>query len=149
MGRAHILVVEDSFAVARRLQLSLERSGFSVEIARNGREAWLKAQRKQFDLVMTDERMPVMSGRDLCRELRQDDRYAGTPIIFLTANPDELNRDELHGELRVSAICEKPFRPEAILHLIENALLEARKRDNPPATQLVGTVCQGPLARQT
>jgi len=129
MGRAHILVVEDSFAVARRLQLSLERSGFSVETARNGREAHTKALRKFFDLILTDERMPIMSGRELCRVLREEERYKATPIIFLTADPTELDRDELFGELRVSAVCEKPFRPEAILHLIENALLDARTRE--------------------
>ncbi len=126
MSRAHILIVEDSFVVARRLQLSLERAGFSVDTARNGREACTKSQRKQFDVVVTDERMPIMSGRELCHTLRADSRYADTPIIFLTANPDDLDTDELHGELGVVAIFEKPFHPEAILHLIENEVLAAR-----------------------
>ncbi len=126
MGRANILVVEDSFVVARRLQLSLERAGFSVETARNGREALTKAKRKQFDLIVTDERMPIMSGRQLCRELRKDARYAHISIIFLTANPAELDADELRDELGVSNVVEKPFHPEAILHLVENAVLDAR-----------------------
>jgi len=126
MGRAHILVVEDAFVVARRLQLSLERAGFSVETARNGREALQKSQRRQYDLVITDERMPLMSGRELCQALRTDPRYAATPMIFLTANPAELDIDELQGELSVAAVLEKPFRPEAVLHLIETELLEAR-----------------------
>jgi two-component system chemotaxis response regulator CheY len=126
IARANILIVEDSFVVARRLQLSLERSGFCVDIARNGREACTKAQRKAFDLVVTDEKMPVMSGRELCRQLRQDDRYTQTPIIFLTANPNDLDPQELDQALSVSAVFEKPFRPEAIVHLIENELLSAR-----------------------
>lgn len=126
MGRASILVVEDSFVVARRLQLSLERAGFSVEIARNGREARTRAQRKQFDLVVTDERMPVMSGREFCRELRKDARYERTPIIFLTANPGELDMDEMSGELGIATVFEKPFHPEEILHIVENELMTAR-----------------------
>ena len=71
--------------------------------------------------------MPVMSGQELCRQLRNDDRYAETPIIFLTAAPSELNTVELRRDLHVSAIFEKPFRPEAILHFIENQLIDARK----------------------
>jgi two-component system chemotaxis response regulator CheY len=106
--------------------LSLERAGFCVDTARNGREAWTKAQRKAFDLVVTDEKMPVMSGRELCRQLRKDDRYTQTPIIFLTANPADLDAQELDQVLSVSAVFEKPFRPEAILHQIENELLSAR-----------------------
>lgn len=126
MSRANILVVEDAFVVARRLQLSLERAGFRVDTARNGREALEKSRRKQFDLVVTDEKMPVMSGRELCRELRHDARYVRTPILFLTANPGALDAEELSGELNVSTIFEKPFRPEAILHWIENELVAAR-----------------------
>ena len=126
MGRANILVVEDSFVVARRLQLSLERAGFHVDTARNGREAWRKAQRKQYDAIVTDERMPVMSGREFCRLVRKESRYQHTPIVFLTADPKELNEDELIDELGVSTIFEKPFHPEAILHVIENELVAAR-----------------------
>ncbi len=85
-----------------------------------------KAQRKTFDLIVTDEKMPIMSGRELCRQLRQDERYARVPIIFLTANPDELDADELNRLLSVSAVFEKPFRPEAIVRLVENELVLAR-----------------------
>jgi two-component system chemotaxis response regulator CheY len=126
MGRGNILVVEDSFAVARRLQLSLQRAGFTVEIARNGRDALIKARKKRFDVIVTDECMPVMSGRQLCHELREDRRYSRAPIVFLTANPRALDTEEMMQQLSVAAVFEKPFHPEAILHLIENELLAVR-----------------------
>jgi len=126
MGRGNILVVEDSFVVAKRLQLSLGRAGFTIETARNGQEACVKARKKNFDVVVTDERMPVMSGREFCKQLRSDRRYERTPIIFLTANPDQLDAEQMKSELGVSAIFEKPFHPEAILHFIEHELLAAR-----------------------
>ena len=44
----------------------------ACEIARNGREAWGKAGKRRFDVIVTDESMPVMSGRELCHELRKD-----------------------------------------------------------------------------
>ncbi len=97
-----------------------------MNIARNGRDACTKAQRKQFDFVVTDEKMPVMSGREFCRQLRKSRRYVDTPIIFLTASPADLDADELNHELRVSAVFEKPFHPETIVHLIENELQTAR-----------------------
>ena len=84
--RANVLVVEDSLAAAKRLQISLQQAGMAVEIARNGRDAWEKTRRKQFDLVITDEQMPIMSGRQLCQHLRADDRYAQTPINLLDSD---------------------------------------------------------------
>jgi CheY-like chemotaxis protein len=127
MARANILIVEDSRAAATRLQRSLEQGQFSVELARNGAEALKKAQRKQFDAVITDEQMPVMSGQELCRELRNDERYAQTPIIFLTANQSALDLEEMREALGVSVVFGKPFRPEVIVRVVENELLNHRK----------------------
>ena len=88
----------------------------------NGREAWDKAQRKQFDMVVTDEQMPVMSGQDLWRKLRADERYATTPMIFLTARRDGLSED-LEKDENITALLEKPFRPEVIVRIIEKELM--------------------------
>lgn len=125
-SRASVLVVEDSLAVAKRLQSPLERVGLSVEFARNGSEALTMARRKQFDVVVTDEQMPVMSGRELCRQLRNDKRYARTPIIFLTGGRSQLDTAELTEQLQVAAIFDKPFRPEVIARMIENELVAAQ-----------------------
>ena len=57
-NRVKILVVEDSLTVKKRLSLALENAGFSIETASNGQEALVKAKRKQFDFVVTDEQMP-------------------------------------------------------------------------------------------
>jgi len=110
-NRAKILVVDDSLAAATRLKCGLEQAGFSVEIARDGSKAWDKAQRKKFDLVVTDEQMPNMSGRELCQQLRGDTRYAHTPIIFLTASRFGVDAEELGDDLNVVATFTKPFHP--------------------------------------
>ena len=124
--RENVLVVEDSLAVAKRLQISLERAGYFVDIARNGAQALTKAQRKHFDLVLTDEQMPVMSGHELCRKLREDERYANTPVIILTGGRSQLEANDLSEEMHVSAIVDKPFNPESIVRLVEHQLLEDR-----------------------
>ena len=121
-ARAKVLVVEDSLAVAKRLQISLERVGFLVETARNGREAVSMALKKKYDVVITDEQMPIMSGREFCRRLRSDSHYQHTPVIFLTAKDSDLNANELRDELGVRIVFGKPFNPSAITHVIEKEL---------------------------
>jgi len=101
------------------MQSSLDNAGFDVEFADNGKEALIKARQKQFDFIVTDEQMPVMSGQELCRELRSDERYADVPIIFLTGARSKLDENELKNDLGVSAIFDKPFHPQTIVHFIE------------------------------
>ena len=126
-AKANILVVDDSLAAAKRLQFSLEDAGFSVEIARNGYQAWQMAQRTQFDVVLTDEQMPVMSGRELCQQLRSDERYAHTPVIFLTGKRFGDDAEELDEDLHVSATFGKPFYPQSLVHAVEAQLSAVRR----------------------
>ena len=111
-----ILVVEDSFAVKKRLMMALENNGFRIETAANGREAWTKTRRQRYDFIITDEQMPIMSGQELCRRLSEDKRSAGTPIIFLTSAREKLNLDELSN---VSAVFDKPFNPTLLVNYID------------------------------
>jgi DNA-binding response OmpR family regulator len=126
-SRARILVVEDSLAAAKRLQFSFQQAGFKVDVARNGREALAKARQRKFDLVVTDEQMPEMTGREWCQELRNDERYADTPIIFLTAKQFEIDAAELSDDLHVCATFGKPFSPQALVRKVEAELLAARR----------------------
>jgi DNA-binding response OmpR family regulator len=125
--KANILVVEDSLAAAKRLQISLEHAGFSVDIARNGREAWEKAKRRHFDLVITDEQMPVMTGRELCQHLRSDARYRRTPIVFLTAAKFGTEAAAVRDDLEITATFGKPFNPASLVHTVEAELSAARR----------------------
>jgi len=112
----HLLVVEDSLAVKKRLTMALETNGFSVDTAANGKEAWAKTRKKQYDFVITDEQMPIMSGQELCRRLNDDPRYAKTPVIFLTCAREKLDMDKLTG---VSAVFDKPFNPQLLVNYID------------------------------
>lgn len=118
----HILVVEDNPAMAAVIRFNLQRSGFQVTVARDGREAWERARKHQFDLVLTDHQMPEMTGTELCRRLREDARYARTPVVLLTAKGLELELSRLHDELAVSATLAKPFSPARLVRTIKNCL---------------------------
>jgi DNA-binding response OmpR family regulator len=121
-SRPKILVAEDSLAIAALIRVNLERNEFSVRHAPNGREAWECAQREHFDLVVTDEQMPIMSGQELCRLLRNDERYSQTPIVFITAKRFELEARHLKNDLRVSAVFGKPFSIEHLVATVSSEI---------------------------
>jgi CheY-like chemotaxis protein len=116
------LVVDDNLALARVTQFALDRAGFETQIARNGRLALEAAQLSQFDVVVTDQQMPEMTGTDLCRELRELPEYMDCPIILLTAKGLELELPRLREELGISGVFSKPFSPAAVVKAVEDLL---------------------------
>jgi two-component system KDP operon response regulator KdpE len=76
-----ILVVDDERQITRMLRASLQSSGYSVDIATNGLEAFQKFETEPPDLIITDLSMPEMNGLELTRAVR---RVAETPIIVLS-----------------------------------------------------------------
>ena len=81
----HILVAEDNPPLAAIIQFNLTAAGFRVNVAQNGREALELAQERQFDLVLADYGMPQIVGAELFRQLCNDDRYAKTPLMLMSA----------------------------------------------------------------
>lgn len=128
MPRGSVLVVEDSLAVAKRLQLTLDRAGYHVFTARNGSDALKLARRRSFDLVITDEQMPIMSGRQLCVHLRAEKNFSKTPIIFLTGDNDVALDKELTAGLGIDQVFRKPFNPIELVRAVEVALSPACAR---------------------
>jgi DNA-binding response OmpR family regulator len=114
-SRGKALIVDDNVALARVTQFALTRAGFDARIAGNGRKALEQAQAETFDLVISDQQMPEMTGLELCRRLRATAEYANTPIILLTAKGLELELPALQRELAISAIFPKPFSPSEVV----------------------------------
>jgi two-component system KDP operon response regulator KdpE len=76
-----ILVVDDERQITRMLRASLQSSGYTVDIAKNGLEAFQKFEAEPPDLIITDLSMPEMNGLELTQAVR---RVAETPIIVLS-----------------------------------------------------------------
>jgi two-component system alkaline phosphatase synthesis response regulator PhoP len=114
-SRGKALIVDDNVALARVTQFALTRAGFDAKIAGNGRKALELAQAETFDLVISDQQMPEMTGLELCRRLRATVGYAHTPIVLLTAKGLELELPALQRELNISAIFPKPFSPSEVV----------------------------------
>ena len=85
MNAESILIAEDSPTQALRLQNTLEKNGFTVTVARNGREALGALARMRPALVISDIQMPVMDGYELCRHVKADPALRDIPLILLTS----------------------------------------------------------------
>jgi CheY-like chemotaxis protein len=118
----HVLVAEDNAALLSVIRFNLERAGFQVTTAANGSIAWDYAQGQQFDLVITDQQMPEMTGCEFCTLLRSVADYRDVPVIMLTAKGMELELPKLKAELGISATFLKPFSPKEIIQSVEDLL---------------------------
>ncbi|MGB9825531.1 MAG: response regulator transcription factor [Desulfofundulus sp.] len=116
--RTKILVVEDEARMRDLLRLYLEREGFSVVEAVDGRQALEKIGREEFALVILDVMLPELDGWTVCRETR---RTKDVPIIMLTARGEEIDR--LTGfELGADDYVVKPFSPRELVMRIKALL---------------------------
>jgi two-component system, OmpR family, phosphate regulon response regulator PhoB len=91
-NRPAILVVEDEAALVELIRYNLEQEGFDVVVAKDGEEALLAADEHKVDLVLLDWMLPLLSGLEVCRQLRRNPRTKQIPIIMLTARGEETDR---------------------------------------------------------
>jgi two-component system alkaline phosphatase synthesis response regulator PhoP len=118
-----ILLVEDEAAIRMALSDRLENEGYLVECAEDGEQAYQKAVRNSYDILLLDVMLPKRNGFDLCRDLRG--AGVNTPILMLTAR-DQLV-DKVVG-LRMGAddYLTKPFEPAELSARIEALLRRSR-----------------------
>ena len=87
-----ILIVEDEPAQVEVLRYNLENKGFRTSVALAGEEALMLAEEEEPDLVILDWMLPDISGLEICRRLKAQQRTKLTPIIMLTARGEEEDR---------------------------------------------------------
>ncbi len=134
MGK-RVLIAEDDREIVKVVRAYLERAGFNVLTAYDGREALLMARQERPDLVILDLMLPEMDGLDVCRHLR---RESDIPIIMLTARVEEA--DKLVGlELGADDYITKPFSPRELVARVR-AVLRRAERPSEPEIISVGEV---------
>jgi CheY-like chemotaxis protein len=84
VAKQHLLLVDGDPKSLRVMEVSLRKAGFSVTTAVHGKDALEKCEISPPDLILSDTKMPEMDGFELCRRLKTDERFKGTPFIFLT-----------------------------------------------------------------
>ena len=126
--RVEILVVEDSSTQAQALKCILERHDFVVSVAGNGSEALSCMGERKPTIVMSDILMPEMDGYELCRRIKNDDRFKDLPVILLTSLSDP--QDVIRGlECGADNFITKPYDEKYILSRIQYNLANKHLKD--------------------
>lgn len=122
-----ILIVDDEPINARVLVMTLE-SEYETIVAFNGHDAIRITKEQQPDLVLLDVMMPELSGFEVCRMIKSDEKSASIPIIFVTAL--EKSSDESQG-LSLGAVdyITKPINPDLVRLRVKNHLRLKLQRD--------------------
>jgi two-component system OmpR family response regulator len=125
-----ILVVDDEQKIVEILRAYLEKEGYSILTAYDGREALDSARRDVPDLIILDLMLPEITGWDVCRELRKE---SNVPVIMLTARDD--TTDKIIGlELGADDYVTKPFDPKEIVSRVRAVL---RRSESTPVSKSV------------
>src|SRR5471030_1170045 len=131
-ARKKILLVDDEAAIVQSLRYNLERNGYAVTTAGDGRTAVTLAASEQPDLIVLDIMLPLLDGIEACKEIR---KVSAVPIIMLTAKDQEFDK-VLALELGADDYVTKPFSLGEIMARIkarlrrQDALVEQHKNES-------------------
>lgn len=105
-----ILAVDDEKAIVRLVQVNLEREGYEVVTAYDGKEALEKVESEKPDLIVLDVMMPYMDGFEVLQQLKKNPETRDIPVIMLTAKAQDA--DVFRGwQSGVDCYLTKPFNP--------------------------------------
>jgi len=122
-----IVVIDDEESVSDVVKAYLERDGFTVYVAANGREGLALAERSHPDLIVLDLMLPDVSGEEICEEVRS---RSDVPIVMLTAKASE---EERVGGLVAGAddYLVKPFSPRELVARVRAVLRRTKGVESP------------------
>ena len=113
-----ILAVDDERHIVRLVEVNLQRAGYEVVTAYDGREALEKVKSENPDLVVLDVMMPYMDGFEVLKNLKSDPETAEIPVIMLTAKAQDA--DVFRGwQSGVDCYLTKPFNPMELLTFVK------------------------------
>lgn len=124
-----VLLVDDEADIVELLKYNLEREGYLVTTALNGRDALKAAKQTRPDLIVLDIMMPGMDGVEVCQQLRQLPEFKNTLITFLTARSEDYS--QIAGfDAGADDYITKPVRPKVFISKVK-ALLKRSGHDRP------------------
>jgi CheY-like chemotaxis protein len=123
-----VLIVEDSPLVRKMYGLVFSKREHDLTTAQNGRMALevLAGERRRFDLILLDLRMPDMDGVEFIHEVRRDGRFRDIPIVLTTVEPDGSPLLEDAVTQGVAAVVKKPWKPHELRAVVQSVLHQPR-----------------------
>ena len=122
MDKKHILVVDDSPTVLKLAQDLLAVDCFVVETCKNGEEAKTLIQQKEFDLIISDEEMPLVNGSELVEWFRTSFANTTTPFVIMSSKNDSPLFAKLLSKKFINAMFPKPFQYPAFVSIVYGLL---------------------------
>lgn len=116
-----ILLVEDEAECVRRVEGFLSAKGYEVQVVTNGHEALQKAREISPSLIILDVVLPKMSGYQVARLLKFDEKFKGIPILMLTVLDQPLDKEKAKA-VGVDLYLTKPVADDELLKAVEKLL---------------------------
>src|SRR5215467_15834944 len=130
-----IAIVEDEAELASLLEYNLTRQGYLAQILTGVKGTLKDLENWKPDLILLDVMLPETDGFELCREIRQSAVLARTPVLFLTARSDEVDR-VLGLEIGGDDYMTKPFSPRELVARVKAHLRREEMDAEPPVMEL-------------
>lgn len=133
MAKSRILVVDDEQHIVELVKFNLDKEGYQVDTAFDGRNALAAVERQKPDLIILDVMLPEVDGFEVCRTLQKNPATSEIPIIMLTARAEEIDK-VLGLELGADDYITKPFSPRELVARVK-ANLRRREYINKPGNE--------------
>lgn len=118
---AHILVAEDERDIRELIKFTLEAAGHDITTVANGEDAVNTAREVLPDLVMTDVRMPKMTGYEACKAIKADPATEHIPVVILSAKGQDEEVDA-GRDAGADEYIQKPFAPPDLMQRVAEIL---------------------------
>lgn len=131
-----ILIVDDEPDILEILSYNLEKEGYDVTTAHNGKAGIKMAKKVRPDLIILDIMMPKLNGLEVCEQLRSDNRFDDTLIVFLTAREEDqkqISALDIGGDDYIV----KPIRPKVLISRLRAILRRKGTKNAEQDTALV------------
>ena len=119
-----VLVVDDEAHIRHIMAMKLSNAGYEVLTAEDGEEALEVCLAERPQLVITDYQMPLMTGLEMCRQLRQHDQTRELPVLMLTARGFDISPQEM-ASAGILDVLSKPFSPREVLEKVRMLIGQA------------------------
>jgi DNA-binding response OmpR family regulator len=130
-----IAIVEDEAELASLIDYNLSRNGYQTQILDGGNNTLKALEQTKPDLILLDVMLPGIDGFELCRLIRQSAALGRTPILFLTARSDEVDR-VLGLEIGGDDYMTKPFSPRELIARVKAHLRREDLDSEQPAQEI-------------
>lgn len=132
-----ILVVDDDTDICELLKYNLEKEGYEVKVAHDGKRAIEIAKKFLPELTLLDIMMPIQDGVETCRQMREIPELTDSYIIFLTARSEEYS-EVAAFDVGADDYINKPIKPRALMSRINSIFRRDQKKKKVNSTVKVG-----------